>query len=323
MKAYIDDMVLKGKQVGKHLADLGETFSVLRKHKLRLNASMCFFRVSSGKVLGYMITHRGIAVNLKQIKAINSLHPPRNPKEVQRLTRMAAALNRFISRSADMCRPFFQLLHKWKDFRWTEECVTTFEDLKQYLSSPPILSKPNKEEVLYAYLAVMDYAVSFILVRNEDGIQRPVYYINKSLQEAETRYLSLEKAVLAIAYATRKLPHYFQAYTVVVLTQLLLQALLRKSDYTGRIAKWGTMLEAYDVKYMPRIAIKWHILANFVVEFIEGTIEKEEKALEVMVASNIVVLPWELYIDGTSNRKGAGRGIVLITPEKLIMEKLL
>ena len=301
MKAYIDDMVLKGKQVGKHLADLGETFSVLRKHKLRLNASMCFFRVSSGKVLGYMITHRGIAVNLKQIKAINSLHPPRNPKEVQRLTRMAAALNRFISRSADMCRPFFQLLHKWKDFRWTEECVTTFEDLKQYLSSPPILSKPNKEEVLYAYLAVMDYAVSFILVRNEDGIQRPVYYINKSLQEAETRYLSLEKAVLAIAYATRKLPHYFQAYTVVVLTQLLLQALLRKSDYTGRIAKWGTMLEAYDVKYMPRIAIKWHILANFVVEFIEGTIEKEEKALEVMVASNIVVLPWELYTDGTSN----------------------
>ena len=301
MKAYIDDMVLKGKQVGKHLADLGETFSVLRKHKLRLNASMCFFRVSSGKVLGYMITHRGIAVNLKQIKAINSLHPPRNPKEVQRLTRMAAALNRFISRSADMCRPFFQLLHKWKDFRWTEECVTTFEDLKQYLSSPPILSKPNKEELLYAYLAVMDYAVSFILVRNEDGIQRPVYYINKSLQEAETRYLSLEKAVLAIAYATRKLPHYFQAYTVVVLTQLLLQALLRKSDYTGRIAKWGTMLEAYDVKYMPRIAIKWHILANFVVEFIEGTIEKEEKALEVMVASNIVVLPWELYTDGTSN----------------------
>ena len=301
MKAYIDDMVLKGKQVGKHLADLGETFSVLRKHKLRLNASMCFFRVSSGKVLGYMITHRGIAVNLKQIKAINSFHPPRNPKEVQRLTRMAAALNRFISRSADMCRPFFQLLHKWKDFRWIEECVTTFEDLKQYLSSPPILSKPNKEEVLYAYLAVMDYAVSFILVRNEDGIQRPVYYINKSLQEAETRYLSLEKAVLAIAYATRKLPHYFQAYTVVVLTQLLLQALLRKSDYTGRIAKWGTMLEAYDVKYMPRIAIKWHILANFVVEFIEGTIEKEEKALEVMVASNIVVLPWELYTDGTSN----------------------
>ena len=154
-----------------------------------------------------MITHSGIKVNPKQIKAINSLHPPWNPKEVQKLTGMAAALNRFISRSADRCRPFFQLLHKWKDFQWTEECVTAFEDLKQYLSNPLILYRPNKEEVLYAYLAVTDYAVSIVLVRNEDGVQRLVYYINKSLQEAETCYLLLEKAVLAIMHATRKLPH--------------------------------------------------------------------------------------------------------------------
>jgi len=177
--------------------------------------------------------------------------------------------------------------------------------------------------MLYAYLAVTDYAVSLVLVRNEDGVQRPVYYISKSLQETETRYLPLEKVILAIVHATRKLPYYFQAHTVVVLTQLPLQAFLRKSDYTGRIAKWGTMLGAYDVKCMPWTAIKGQILANFVVEFIEGTIEKEEKALEAMVMSAIIVPPWEVYTDGASNRKGAGIGIVLITPEKLIMEKSL
>ena len=198
-----------------------------------------------------MITHQGIEVNLEQIKAINSLHPPRNPKEVQKLTGMVAALNRFTSWFADRCRPFFQLLHKWKDFRWTEECVTVFEDLKQYLSSPPILSRPEKEEVLYAYLAVTDYVVSLILVRKQDGIQKLVYYISKSLQEVKTCYLPLKKAVLAIMHAMRKLPRYFQAHTVVVLTQLPLQALLRKLDYTGKIAKWGTMLGTYDVKYMP------------------------------------------------------------------------
>ena len=131
-----------------------------------------------------------------------------------------------------------------------------FEDLKQYLSNPPLLSKPDKEEVLYAYHAITDYVVSFVLVRKEDGIQRPVYYVSKSLQEVETRYLPLEKAVLAIVHAIRKLPYYFQAHTVVVPTQLPLQALLRKSDYTGRIAKWETKLGAYDIKYMPRIAIK-------------------------------------------------------------------
>ena len=95
-----------------------------------------------------MITHCGIEVNPEQIKAINSLHPPRNPKEVQKLTGMATVLNRFISRSANRCCPFFQLLHKWKDFHWTQECAMAFEDLKQYLSNPPILSRPEKEEVL-------------------------------------------------------------------------------------------------------------------------------------------------------------------------------
>ena len=128
-----------------------------------------------------MITHHGIEVDPEQIKDINSLHPPRNPKEVQRLTGMATALNRFISQSTDRCRPFFQLLHKWKNFRWTEECVIAFEDLKQYLSNPPILSRLKKEEVFYAYLAVTDYAVSLVLVRNKDGIQRLVYYVSKSL----------------------------------------------------------------------------------------------------------------------------------------------
>ena len=83
------------------------------------------------------------------------------------------------------------------------------------------------------------------------------------------------------------------------------------------------MLGAYDVKYMPRTAIEGQILANFVAEFIEGTMEKEEKAMGVMVTSAIIVLPWEVYIDGAFNRKGAGIGSVLITPEKLIMEKSL
>ena len=122
MKAYIDNIVIKSKVAFEHIQNLEETFSVLRKHQLRLNASKCSFRVSSGKFLSFMITHHGIEVNPDQIKAINDLHPPQNPKEVQRLTSMTIALNRFISWSADRCRLFFQLLHKWKDFSWTGEC---------------------------------------------------------------------------------------------------------------------------------------------------------------------------------------------------------
>ena len=99
------------------------------------------------------------------------------------------------------------------------------------------MSSLEPDEVLFAYIAVAPYAVSLVLIRVDNGIQRPVYYVSKSLHEAEVRYLLLEKAILAVVLGTRKLPHYFQVHTVVVLMQLLLKTILRSTDYTGRIAK--------------------------------------------------------------------------------------
>ena len=108
------------------MGDLRNIFEILRKHKLRLNASRCLFGVGSGKFLGYMVTHRGIKVNPDKIKAINNLQPPRNPKEVQKLTGITVALNQFISRSTDRCKPFFLLMNKWKGFEETEKCALAF-----------------------------------------------------------------------------------------------------------------------------------------------------------------------------------------------------
>ena len=96
IEVYIDDMMVKSKVVSEHVGNLGNIFEIVRRHKLRLNASKCSFSMGLGKFLGYMVTHCGIEINPDQIKAINSLQPPRNPKEVQRLTGMTAALNRFI-----------------------------------------------------------------------------------------------------------------------------------------------------------------------------------------------------------------------------------
>ena len=185
IKVYIDDMVVKNKLVAERLRDLGDIFEVLRKHKLRLNASKCSFSVSSSKFLGYMVAHHGIEVNPNQIKAINNLQPPWNPKEVQKLTGVTVALNIYISRSADRCKLFFQLLPKWKGFEWNEECAIAFQQLKDYLSWLPIMSRPKKEGVLFTYIVVAFHAVSLVLVRVENGVQRPVYYVSKSLQEVE------------------------------------------------------------------------------------------------------------------------------------------
>ena len=105
-------MVVKSKVASEHVGDLRNIFEIMRKYELRLNTSNCSFGVGPGKFLDYMVTHRGIEVNPDQIKAIKSLQPPQNPKEVQKLTGMTTALNRFIYQSVDRCRPFFLLMNK-------------------------------------------------------------------------------------------------------------------------------------------------------------------------------------------------------------------
>ena len=88
------------------------------------------------------------------------------------------------------------------------------------------MSSPKADEVLYAYIVVAPYVVSLVLIRDDNGLQKPVYYVSKSLHEAKVKYLPLEKAILAVVHATRKLPHYFQTHIVVVLTQLPLKSVL-------------------------------------------------------------------------------------------------
>ena len=118
-----------------------------------------------------------------------------------------------------------------------------------------MLTAPDFGEDLFMYLSVSDHAVSAMLLRDR-GIQQPVYYISKTLVDAETRYLPLEKLVLALVHTTRKQPHYFQAHIVFILTEYLLQSLLRRSDFTGRIAKWGTRLSSFDIRYRPRSSVE-------------------------------------------------------------------
>jgi hypothetical protein len=114
-----------------------------------------------------------------------------------------------------------------------------FKVLRSYLSSAPCLSIPTPGEPLFLYLAVSDHAVSAVLVREDRQEQKPIFFVSKVMDETELRYLPLEKAALALLQATKKLPHYFQASTVTVLTDLPLKMLLQRSDFSGRITKWG------------------------------------------------------------------------------------
>ena len=137
--------------------------------------------------------------------------------------------------------------------------------------------------------------------------------LSKTLVDTEVRYLPLEKMTLALVHAIRKLPNYFQAYTVWVLTEYPLQSLLRMSDFTKRIAKWGTRLGTFDIWYKPR---KGQVLADFVAEF--------SPAPGALIGIwQVTVKHWRVYVDGASNTRGSGVGIVMISPEGLWLEKSL
>ena len=129
-----------------------------------------------------------------------------------------------------------------------------------------MLTTLESGEDLYMYFSVSEHAVSAMLLKDQ-GVQQPIYYISKTLVDVKTTYLPLEKLVLALVHATRKLPHYFQAHTIYVLTEYPLQSLLKRSDLSGRIAKWGTRLVSFDIMYRPRSLVKGQVLADFVAEF--------------------------------------------------------
>ena len=200
------------------------------------------------------------------------------------------------------------------------------------------------DETLFAYIAVASHTVGLVLIWVDDGMQRLVYYVSKSLHKVEVCYLPLEKAILAVMHGTRKLLHYFQLHTVVVLTQLLLRSLLRSADYTGRIAKWGTILGAFDIKYMPCTSVKGQVLANLVAEFAETPLEEkmekhnmDEKSVGAVFLQEPLSwkvyfdgavffqepLSWKVYFDGATNHKGSRVGLILISPERIIIKKSL
>uniref|UniRef100_A0A2N9EYJ1 Uncharacterized protein n=1 Tax=Fagus sylvatica TaxID=28930 RepID=A0A2N9EYJ1_FAGSY len=237
VEVYVDDMLVKTKDERKHLEDLKETFETLRRYRMKLNPNKCVFGVSSGKFLGFMVSQRGIEANPDKIKAVLEMTPPRTTKEVQSLTGRVAALNRFVSRATDKCLPFFKTLRK--AFVWTDECQKSFEELKRYLTSPPLLSPSQQGEALSLYLAVSPTAVSSALIREDGGTQLPVYYTSKAFQGAEERYPAMEKLALALVIAARKLRPYFQSHKIIVLTNHPLRKAMNKPDAAGRLIQWA------------------------------------------------------------------------------------
>jgi dsDNA-binding SOS-regulon protein len=215
VKAYVDDVVVKTRNSDTLIADFEETFASLREYQWKLNPNKCVFGVPSGKLLSFIISHRGIEANPKKISAITNMKAPTCIKDVQKLTGCMAALNRFISRLGERGLPFFKLLKHQEKFVWTPEADQALSQLKDFLSKPPVLTAPRKQEQLLLYLAATTHVVStaIIVERQEDDhvypVQRPVYFVSEVLSESKARYRPVQKLLYAVLITSWKLRHYF------------------------------------------------------------------------------------------------------------------
>jgi hypothetical protein len=188
IQVYIDDVVITTRKQESLISDLTETFNNLNRYKIKMNLTKCSFGVSAGQLLGFLVSARGIEANPKKIQAILTMGKPTKLHDIQNLTGRVTALSRFVARLGEKALPFYALMKKSDDkFEWTEEADTAFAQLKQVLSTPPVLVAPNEKEPLLLYIAATHQVVSTVLVveRSKEGkahrVQRPVYFLSEVL----------------------------------------------------------------------------------------------------------------------------------------------
>src|SRR3954466_481182 len=220
MQVYIDDIVVKCVSDYSHLDHLGQSFERMRKHGLKMNPLKCASFVQAGDFLGFVVHKKGIEINQNKTKAIMETKSPSTKKELQSLLGKINFLRRFISNLSGRTQAFSPLLRlKQGKFEWRAEHQEAFDQIKQYLTCPPILSPPNGKKHMRLYISASDKTIGSMLAQeDENGIERAIYYLSRVLNDAETRYTDIERLCLCLYFSCIKLKYYIKPVDVYVLS---------------------------------------------------------------------------------------------------------
>ncbi|GAA0170249.1 hypothetical protein LIER_24550 [Lithospermum erythrorhizon] len=237
--------------------------------------------------------------------------------------RVCRALNRFISKSRERNPPFFKKLRRMSKerFVWDEDCREAFEELKRYLGSPQLLSRPEPGEWLQLYLAISDVAVSSVLLREVAGVKKPIHYVSHVIRDVEERYPIIDKAAFALIISARKLKAYFETYPIQMVTDQSLKRVLSSPTLSGRLTTWPIELSEFEISYVPRTSVRAQALANFITE----CTARAPRVIQgpQTEASSQIKPEWTLFVDGARNDQGAGTGVLILGPREETMEYAL
>ncbi|GJT97951.1 reverse transcriptase domain-containing protein [Tanacetum coccineum] len=313
LEVYMDDLVIKSHTEDEIIRDIEETFKTLRDINMKLNLKKCTFGVEEGMFLGYKVNTKIIKVCPNKVDDVLSLLSPKCLKDVQKLNGKLASWNRFLAKSAQKSLLFFKTLKKCtkkSDFHWTEEAEFAFKQMKQLIAELPTLTAPEEKEELIIYLSAAKEAVSAVLMTEREAKQMSIYFVSRALIGLKVNYTSMEKLVLTLVHANKRLKRYFQAYPVIVIMDQPIKQVLSKPEVAGRLQKWSIELGEYAIHYRPRVSVKGQILADFIVKRPE-----EDSPDNPMEVEEELPEPCILFTDGSSCADGFGAGLILTNPE--------
>jgi hypothetical protein len=189
-----------------------------------------------------------------------------------------------------------------------------FDDIKKYLSLPPVMKEPKAEILFQLYIPAKDSVIGVVLTQVTDSKEHIVTYLSQRLIDAKTRYSFIEKSCLSLFYACFKLRHYLLSSTCVVACQTdVIKHMLQQLILSGRIKKWSYTLIEYNLAYELLKSMRGQVVADFIVEH---SIDQNKDG-----SCNLVSIhPWKLFFDGSASRGGQGVGVVLISPKGTVFE---
>lgn len=323
IEVYVDDMVAKSAEGESHVEVLRKLFERLRKFKLRLNPSKCVFGALTGKLLGFIVSQKGIEVDPEKIKAIRDMPPPQTEKQVRSFLGRLNYIARFIKNLTAACEPIFKLLRKNQPTEWDEDCQLAFDRIKEYLQSPPVLVPPTPNRPLLLYLTVLTGSMGAILGQHDDSgkTERAVYYLSKKFNQCESNYSMIERTCCSLAWAARRLRHYMLYYVTWLISRMdPIKYIFESPHVSGRVSKWQVVLAEYDIKYMTRKSVKGsaiadHLAANPIDEYQPLDFSFPDEDVCTTELEENTPTRWRMYFDGAVNMYGRGIGAVLLSPD--------
>ena len=255
--AYVDDILIFTKgSLKDHLMRVQDVLDRLKKHNLKLKLSKCQWAMKEITYLGFVVNQHGVAPCADKIKAIKTLQPPSNVRQTRGLLRCASYYRRFIPRFAELSEPLVALTRKFARFKWSDECQTAFEKIKQQLTVIPMLAYPDPNEDYILYTDASDMAIGSVLVQKTNGKEwipgipneKPIYFVSHKLSKAQVKsYSTIEKEMFAIHYSLNKLHFYlYNAKFTIKTDHQPLKYLFTAEQKNRRVQSWAMNINSYN-----------------------------------------------------------------------------